>query len=142
MHSLWQTSLVARKALSSRRGARRRARRASAPLAQLLPPLCLPVLRRPCCLSTLLTSCSVLTLMHMPVFADAQSIEAGDKLLSERFAFFIVVDGVRLQLRAAVAVLFSQLVGPFVLSQLSSVHAVLIVRAELFDKSFVWRFGA
>ena len=80
--------------------------------------------------------------MHMPVFADAQSIEAGDKLLSERFAFFIVVDGVRLQLRAAVAVLFSQLVGPFVLSQLSSVHAVLIVRAELFDKSFAWRFGA
>lgn len=141
MHSLWQTSLVARKALSSR-GARRRARRASAPLAQLLPPLCLPVLRRPCCLSTLLTSCSVFMLMHMLALAEAQSIKAGDKLLGERFAFCIVVDGVRLQLRAAVAVLFSQLAGPFVLSQLISVHAVLIVHAELFDKSFAWRFAA
>jgi hypothetical protein len=142
MHSLWQTSLVARKALTSRRGARRRARRASAPLAQLLPPLCLPLLRRPCCLSTLLTSCFVLTLMHMLVLADAQSIEAGDKLHGERFAFCIVVDGVRLQLRAAVAVLFSQLAGSFVLSQLISVHAVLIVHVELFDKSFAWRFVA
>ena len=80
--------------------------------------------------------------MHVLVLAEAQSIKAGDKLLSERFAFCIVVDGVRLQLRAAVAVLFSQLVGPFVLSQLSSVHAVLIVHAELFDKSFAWRFAA
>ena len=32
-------------------------------------------------------------LMHVLVLAEAQSIKAGDKLLGERFAFCIVVDG-------------------------------------------------